>query len=184
MFKKTAKADSPVSSQKNRSRLSRLAVPTIISLMAAAILAYIGLALYSHYQAKPAISTAPKHSSSPSSQANPVKPAADPYKGWQQFCGSQYHFCFKYPASGWQLNSSPGTAALTSSDKAVTITYTNPQTSTKSEQFTTVSINKLYKSNIPFKVIGGFAATNYTPTFSVADPISFDKVPQLGKTGT
>ncbi|MGH7237196.1 MAG: hypothetical protein ACREGF_01530 [Candidatus Saccharimonadales bacterium] len=177
MFKKSAKSDTKAAATKTNSRFGKLATTTIFGLIAAAVVAYLGWAIYSYYHHKTPAATTVTNTAAPTSPTTGVKSAADPYKGWQQFCDSQYHFCFKYPASGWSLQSSVNSskisvATLTNTSKNVTISYTNPQTSVQKVSFTTVSLSPLILSNVPFKVVGGFAASSYAPSYSVGDPLT------------
>ncbi|MGH7195585.1 MAG: hypothetical protein ACREGA_02285 [Candidatus Saccharimonadales bacterium] len=181
MFKKSKNPDSQAT-KKPRSKFFKLGLPlaVIIILAIAAGLAYW---YHSDHNQRPVASKA-ANSGAPSPQtASASQAPANPYKGWQQFCGAKFHFCFKYPPSGWQLSSSAGDATLTNSAKSATINYTNPQKSTNTQKFTTVSTSKLYQSNVPFTVVGGFATDTFTPSYSVADPLSFAKAPKMGQSG-
>jgi uncharacterized protein YcfL len=115
-----------------------LGVLAVAALVVAALAAY--WAFGSGNSAAPVAKTNPK-TQTKASKSNPQKPY---YSSWKTYCDGTYHFCFRYPKSGWNLTakSSPKavtvkggskasvtgvSAKLTNKDKNVTITYTNPQ---------------------------------------------------------
>jgi hypothetical protein len=107
--------------------------------------------------------------------------ASSPYAGWDTYCDSIYHYCFKYP-SGWQLKaataSQVGSTAQTMLQdpaKTVTVSYVNAFAHDNGPiTFTPTYISKLSSANEDLTLVGGYSPAsgivgNYLPSYKVID---------------
>lgn len=118
------------------------------------------------------------NSSTQGNASNNTTTSTDPYAGWKTYTDTTYHYSFKYPANGWEIDtSSSGQTTLLNSSRSIEVDYINPYTHDDAPtSFTAVSINDLADTSQELKVVGGLY-NNVTPEYSVVDVSTLSTYP-------
>lgn len=117
-------------------------------------------------------------------QGNTTTSPTDAYAGWQSYCDTVYHYCFKYPR-GWTLTTTAaaklgdtGGASLANPAKTLQVSYSNAYTQDSGvRDFMTVSLDKLPAAHQDLTIVGGYIPTsgdnglvgNNVPGYRVVD---------------
>src|SRR5215469_10206649 len=100
----------------------------LLIIMLFALVAGAGFYIYHRDHKTASVTTSSFSNSSSSGQtsnnsnAPTPTPTPDPYAGWKTYCDNIHHYCFKYPISGWAIDtSSPEQTSVLNSDKSIEI---------------------------------------------------------------
>jgi hypothetical protein len=184
---------------RNRSNVSGFTlIEAILSLLSITVIGFGGYYVYSqHLRNK----TTPQNIASKNIPSVSVPTTASPhsYTGWNTYCDPVNKYCFDYPPAYKFLPADPAQLAsgythvkllnFNSPYGADSLDYTNPITvdpfrkqadTTGSEPFYAISVNNIYASDSPLKVVGGCYTYELLCFYEIVDSSKFG-IPKVGQ---